>query len=175
MPYITASIILQLLTVVVPVAGEAPEGGRGRPAEDHPVHALPDRRRWPSRSRSATSSSSARSRTQRRDQRRRRASRSRKLFLIVISLTAGCDAADVAGRADHPARHRQRDLADDLRLDRLAASRTGISGLVDQPRPGLRGDDAVHRAGGDRRRSSSSRRASGGSRSSTPSAWSAGG
>ena len=44
MPYITASIILQLLTVVSPVAGEAPEGGRGRPAEDHAVHALPDRR-----------------------------------------------------------------------------------------------------------------------------------
>ena len=44
MPYITASIILQLLTVVVPVAREAAEGGRGRPAEDHPVHALPDRR-----------------------------------------------------------------------------------------------------------------------------------
>ena len=34
----------------------------------------------------------------------------------------GHDPADVAGRADHPARHRQRDLADDLRLDRLAAS-----------------------------------------------------
>jgi preprotein translocase subunit SecY len=28
-------------------------------------------------------------------------------------------AADVVGRADHPARHRQRHLADDLRLDRL--------------------------------------------------------
>ena len=38
-------------------------------------------------------------------------------------------AADVDGRADHPARHRQRHLADDLRLDRLrpaaAASRRG--------------------------------------------------
>ena len=37
--------------------------------------------------------------------------------------------ADVAGRADHPARDRQRDLADDLRLDRVAdperASRRG--------------------------------------------------
>ena len=29
-------------------------------------------------------------------------------------------AADVDGRADHPARHRQRHLADDLRLDRVA-------------------------------------------------------
>ena len=32
-------------------------------------------------------------------------------------------AADVVRRADHAARHRQRHLADDLRLDRLAASR----------------------------------------------------
>ncbi len=41
-----------------------------------------------------------------------------KVFLIVIALTAGMHAVDVAGRADHPARDRQRDLADDLRLDR---------------------------------------------------------
>ena len=34
-------------------------------------------------------------------------------------------APDVAGRADHPARHRQRHLADDLRLDRLVVCRTG--------------------------------------------------
>ena len=40
MPYISASIILQLLTVVVPVPREALEGGRGRAAQDHPVHAL---------------------------------------------------------------------------------------------------------------------------------------
>ena len=44
MPYITASIILQLLQVVVPVAREALQGGRGRAGADHPVHALPDRR-----------------------------------------------------------------------------------------------------------------------------------
>ena len=42
-----------------------------------------------------------------------------KVFLIVVSLTAGMHAADVDRRADHPARHRQRHLADDLRLDRL--------------------------------------------------------
>ena len=41
-----------------------------------------------------------------------------KVFLIVISLTAGDRAADVDGRADHPARDRQRDLADDLREHR---------------------------------------------------------
>ena len=41
------------------VAREAPQGGRGRPAEDHAVHPLPHRRAWRSASRSATSSSSA--------------------------------------------------------------------------------------------------------------------
>ena len=44
MPYITASIILQLLKVVVPVAREAVEGGRGRAGAHHAVHALPHRR-----------------------------------------------------------------------------------------------------------------------------------
>ena len=45
----------------------------------------------------------------------------------------GLHAADVARRADHPARHRQRHLADDLRLDRLAASRTGIQAWWTNP------------------------------------------
>ena len=44
MPYVTASIILQLLTVVDPEPGAAPEGRRGRLRQDQPVHALPDRR-----------------------------------------------------------------------------------------------------------------------------------
>ena len=57
----------------------------------------------------------------------------------------GLHAADVARRADHPARHRQRHLADDLRLDRLRPA-AGDRIVVEQPRPGLRRDDAVHRA-----------------------------
>ena len=44
MPYVTASIILQLLTVVDPDARAAAEGGRGRLRQDQPVHALPHRR-----------------------------------------------------------------------------------------------------------------------------------
>ena len=40
MPYVSASIILQLLTVVVPDARAAAERGRAGPAEDQPVHAL---------------------------------------------------------------------------------------------------------------------------------------
>ena len=51
-------------------------------------------------------------------------------------------AADVDGRADHPARHRQRHLADDLRLDRLRPA-AGHQRLVDEPGPGLQGDHAV--------------------------------
>ena len=44
MPYITASIILQLLTVVSPSLTEAVQGRRGRAGQDHAVHALPDGR-----------------------------------------------------------------------------------------------------------------------------------
>ena len=40
MPYISASIILQLLTVVIPALGAAGQGRRGGEEEDHPVHAL---------------------------------------------------------------------------------------------------------------------------------------
>ena len=44
MPYVAASIILQLLTVVVPSL-EKLQKERSRPAEDHAVHAVPDS--WP--------------------------------------------------------------------------------------------------------------------------------
>ena len=40
MPYISASIIMQLCTVVVPAARGAQEGRRVGPAQDHAVHAL---------------------------------------------------------------------------------------------------------------------------------------
>ena len=54
-------------------------------------------------------------------------------------------AGDVARRADHPARHRQRHLADDLREHRRAAAARD-PGVVDEPGPDLQGDDAVPRA-----------------------------
>ena len=59
MPYITASIILQLMTVVDPAARGAAEGRRVGLRQDQPVHALPDRRARLRRSRPATPSSSA--------------------------------------------------------------------------------------------------------------------
>ena len=80
----------------------------------------------------------------------------------------GHRAADVDGRADHPARHRQRHLAADLRQHRLPDPERGAR-LVDQPRPGVPRDHAVHRRSASSPRSCSSRRASAGSRSSTPS------
>ena len=40
MPYISASIILQLLTVVWPYLEKLVEGGRARSSQDHPVHAI---------------------------------------------------------------------------------------------------------------------------------------
>ena len=42
MPYITASIILQLLTVVVPTLEKLSEGRRAGAPQDHPVDPLPD-------------------------------------------------------------------------------------------------------------------------------------
>ena len=121
MPYITASIILQLLTVVSPSLEKLSKEGEVGQAQDHAVHALPDRR--------------PRRRAGRRlrlplplagQQRGRAAVRQllarRRVILIVRLPDRGLRAADVDGRADHPARHRQRHLADDLRLDRLAAA-----------------------------------------------------
>ena len=46
MPYISASIIMQLMTRGVADAGGAEEGRRVRAAQDHPVHALRHLRRW---------------------------------------------------------------------------------------------------------------------------------
>ena len=126
------------------VAGEAAEGGRGRAGADHAVHALPDRR--------------PRRRAGRRLRlplplpgQQRRARRCSSNFTPGHGRAdrrlphRGLRAADVDGRADHPARHRQRHLADDLRLDRLRPA-AGRPGVVDEPGPGLQGDHAVHGA-----------------------------
>ena len=123
MPYITASIILQLLTVVVPSlerlqkegevgqqkitqytryltvgAGLRPVAGLRVPVPVVPEPGGNQRRRHPH----------LREGVPDRDRPDRRH-----------------DAVDVAGRADHPARDRERDLADDLRLDRCLASQPG--------------------------------------------------
>ena len=51
----------------------------------------------------------------------------------------------VVRRADHAARDRQRHLADDLRVDRRRAAERD-PGVVDEPGSDLQGDDALHRA-----------------------------
>ena len=101
-----------------PVAREAAEGGRGRPGADHPVHALPDRRprvRAVDRLRVPVQSF------------QKQAGRDADPELQPGQGVPDRDladrrhgAADVDGRADHPARDRQRDLAADLREHRRA-------------------------------------------------------
>ena len=49
MPYITSSIIMQLLQGVIPKIEQWSEGGRDRSAQDHPDHALHDARHRASR------------------------------------------------------------------------------------------------------------------------------
>ena len=46
MPYISASIIMQLMTSVSPTPRGAQERGRAGPQDDQPVHALSDGRSW---------------------------------------------------------------------------------------------------------------------------------
>jgi hypothetical protein len=46
MPYITASIIIQLLVVVIPRFETSEAGGPDRHREADPVHAVPDHRPW---------------------------------------------------------------------------------------------------------------------------------
>ena len=149
MPYITASIILQLLTVVVPSLERLQkEGEVGQQKITQYTRYLTVGLAF------AQSvgyvflfqSSSVQRRRQRRSARPdlRQGDADRDLA------HRGLHAADVAGRADHPARDRQRDLADDLRLDRRRDPRRDQR-VVDQPRPGLRRDDALRRARRDRR------------------------
>ena len=72
------------------VAGEAAEGGRGRPAADHAVHALPDRRPRGRPGRSATSSCSARRATRPARRCSTNFNAGTVVLVIVVCLTAGC-------------------------------------------------------------------------------------
>ena len=109
MPYVTASIIFQVHGGRRPVARAAAEGGRGGLREDHAVHPLPHRR---SRRRAVD--------------RLRVPVQAANVLPNVNSRPAADhhphahgrhDDADVDRRADHEARHRQRDLDHHLRLD----------------------------------------------------------
>ena len=147
-----------------PVDRPAPEGRRVGLRQDQPVHALPDGR-----------------------PRRRAGGR------LLVPLPPAGDphpqrrparpdrrhahgrdgAADVVRRADHEARHRERHLPADLRVDHRP--RSARDPRLDRRRADDEALLPAARARRDRLRSSSSRRASGRSRSSTRNARSGGG
>ena len=127
MPYITASIILQLLTVVVPSLEKLQKEGEVGQARITQYTryltvglAFAQSIGYVFLFRSFASSAGAAGHPG-----LRRAARLPDRDLAH----RGHGAAHVDGRAHHPARHRQRHLADDLRVDRLgppaAASRPG--------------------------------------------------
>ena len=117
MPYITASIILQLLTVVIPRLEALKKEGQSGPDQDHPVHPLPD---------------PGAGRVERDCLRHRRGQRPAVHRLHRPGLRQGHlpghrDDPDhdgrhqrhhVAGRADHRTRRRQRHVGADLHPDR---------------------------------------------------------
>jgi preprotein translocase subunit SecY len=116
MPYITASIILQLLTVVSPALEKLQKEGEvgqaritqytryltvGLAAAQAIGYTFLFKSEGAGANTSVFTNFNAGT-----------------VILVVLCLTAGLGDRDVDGRADHPARHRQRHLADDLRLDR---------------------------------------------------------
>ena len=117
MPYISASIIVQLLTAVSPQLEAAEEGRRGRAQEAQPVHAL--RHGVPRRGAGLRHRGRARGLA-----RRRRASRCSIPAFLPPHHGDHADRRhrlpDVARRADHRARRRQRHLADHLLRHRRA-------------------------------------------------------
>ena len=162
MPYVTASIILQLLTVVIPQLEQLQKEGEAGYAK------INQYTRYLTVCLAAAQATGYAYLFHRQGALPANPGR---LVLIVVTLTAGTALPDVVRRADHEARHRQRHLAADLRLD----PHVGAAGhqRLEQRR---RRREAVLPADRDRRsssRSSSSRKASGASRSSTRSAWSA--
>ena len=105
MPYITASIILQLMTVVIPKLAELQKEGETRYAKINQY------------TRYLTVVLAAAQSTGYAFLFRRQGvldANLGRMTLIIITLTVGYHAADVDGRADHEARDRQRDLAPDF-------------------------------------------------------------
>ena len=125
MPYITASIIVQLLTVVIPRFETLKQEGQTGQSQAHAVHPLPDDRpgdsavaRRSSRSRTTRSSCSAASCTN--------ILVGHQLVdpgpIMVLTMTAGTGLIMWLGELITEQRHRQRHVAADLHLDRGPAS-----------------------------------------------------
>ena len=163
MPYVTASIILQLLTVVIPTLEQLQKEGESGLRQDQPVHALPHRRaRGGAGARATRTSSSARARCN---------IDTGRLVLIVITLTAGTTLLMWMGELIT-----KRGIGNGISLLIFASILTSAPAghqRLDQRRPDGEALLPDRRARRSSSRSSSSRRASGGSRSSTRSGWSA--
>ena len=171
MPYITASIMLQLLTVVVPQLDKLrKEGEVGQQKITQYTRYLTVGLAFGQsigyvflfRTFSSGSTDVVENFT------------FGRVFVIVMTLTAGCVLLMWFGELIT-----QRGIGNGISLMIFAsiASRPPERnpGLVDEPGPDLRPDDALPGARDHRRASSSCRRASAASRSSTPSAWSGAG
>ena len=179
MPYISASIILQLLTVVWPYLEQlSKEGELGR-------RKITQYTRYGTILLSVVQALGIAIFLERQTQDRRRPAAGLQPGL-GLPPDDGADADDrhvlhhVARRADHRARHRQRHVADHLRRHRRRACRAPCcrrSIRCGPARSGLLRDPVPARADGrwSSRRSSSSSAATGASPCSTPSASSAGG
>ena len=111
MPYVTASIILQLLTVVIPTLERLQKEGEAGYAKINQY------------TRYLTVGLAAAQSTGYAFLFKRQGAlpnvNAGKLVIIVLTLTAGTTLLMWLGRADHEARRRQRHLAPDLRLDPL--------------------------------------------------------
>ena len=114
MPYVTASIILQLLTVVVPRLEQLQKEGEAGYAK------INQYTRYLTVVLAALQALGYSYLFNRQGALPLNAGR---VVLIVVSLTAAHDAAHVDGRADHEARPRERHLAAHLRLDPRPATR----------------------------------------------------
>ena len=113
MPYITASIIVQMASMVYAPWNADPQGRRVRPAQTDAVHAL---RHGGARRHSRVSAPRSRSRIPAAIW--CRTPGPQFLFVATVSITTGTHVRDVAGRADHRARHRQRHHHDHRRRHR---------------------------------------------------------
>ena len=142
MPYISASIIVQLLASMVPALRQLKKEGEAGPQEDQPVHPLRHRvpRHLPGlrpRGRPRGRGHGARPGLVLPPRRRHHPRRRH-------------DVPDVARRADHRARHRQRHLAHHLRRHHRRAA--GRAGAVLHPGPHRRAQPGRdHRHHGDGR------------------------
>ena len=142
MPYITASIILQLLTVVVPSLEKlSKEGEVGQARITQYTRYLTVGLAF---AQSIGYVFLFKSFAPKAGEQVLKHNDIAHIFLDRDHADRGLRAADVDGRADHPTRDRQRHLAADLRLDHLAPA-ARAAGLVDVRQRDVQGDDAVHR------------------------------